>query len=84
MKAEIFQGFFATLADALDEGITSPAAPVDRTGCELAGCSSRFRSSAGPWSWAAGARLSRNSLGKQRRKIEHLLGGARAARCHPH
>jgi predicted KAP-like P-loop ATPase len=75
-EAEMFQGFFATLADALDERVASTAERVGQTLRDYGGLlvavpfvGGVLKEGAG----AAGARLSETSLAKQRKKIEDLL-----------
>ncbi len=75
-ETEMFQGFFATLADALDEQTASTAERVGQTLRDYGGLlvavpvvGDALKEGAG----AAGAKLSETSLAKQRKKIEDLL-----------
>ena len=75
-ETEMFRGFFATLADALDEQTTSTAERVGQTLRDYGGLlvavpvvGGALKEGAG----AAGAKLSETSLAKQRKKIEDLL-----------
>ncbi|MFI5710566.1 P-loop NTPase fold protein [Kribbella sp. NPDC051620] len=75
-ETEMFQGFFATLADALDEQTPSTAERVGQTLRDYGGLlvavpvvGGALKEGAG----AAGAKLSETSLAKERKKIESLL-----------
>jgi hypothetical protein len=75
-EAEMFQGFFATLADALDEQVASATERVGQTLRDYGGLlvavpvvGGVLKEGAG----AAGAKLSETNLAKQRKKIEDLL-----------
>lgn len=75
-EAEMFRGFFATLADALDEQVASTTKRVGQTLRDYGGLlvavpvvGGVLKEGAG----AAGAKLSETSLAKQRKKIENLL-----------
>lgn len=75
-EAEMFQGFFATLADALDERIASAAERAGQTLRDYGGLfvavpvvGGVLKEGAG----AAGAKLSETNLAKQRKKVEDLL-----------
>lgn len=75
-EAEMFRGFFATLADALDERVASATERVGQTLRDYGGLlvavpvvGGALKEGAG----AAGAKLSETSLAKQRKKIEDLL-----------
>jgi hypothetical protein len=75
-ETEMIRGFFATLADALDEQVASAAERVGQTLRDYGGLlvavplvGGVLKEGAG----AAGAKLSETSLAKQRKKIEDLL-----------
>lgn len=75
-ESEMFQGFFATLADALDERVDSNTQRVGQALRDYGGLlvavpvvGAALKEGAG----AAGGRLSETNLNKQRKKIEDLL-----------
>lgn len=75
-EAEMFRGFFETLAEALDEQLASPTQRIGAALRDYGGLLGAIPVAGGvlkEGAGAAGARLSETSLAKQRKKIEALL-----------
>ena len=75
-ETEMFQGFFATLADALDERVASATERVGQVLRDYGGLLVAVPVVGGmlkEGTGAAGAKLSETNLAKQRKKIENLL-----------